>query len=58
MKQIEIRSIKAGDTVFIKGSKIKAEVIACEYINNIWVYQLKGWPGKIIEELIEQSTNK
>ena len=58
MKKLDIRPIKAGDTVYIKGSKIKAEVVSCEYINNIWVYQLKGWPGKIIQDLIEPISNK
>jgi len=58
MEQLESRPFKNGDSVLIKGTKIKAVVKSCELINGTWTYKLEGWPGKIVSDLIETAGHR
>jgi hypothetical protein len=49
----DIRQIKAGDTVYIKDTKIKALVLSTELVAGVWVCTLQGWPGKVMMDSIE-----
>jgi hypothetical protein len=49
----DIREIKAGDTVYIKDTKIKALVLSTELVAGKWICTLEGWPGKVMMDSIE-----